>query len=96
MRTIRAVNVNWNGDGWNVNANSVSNSNRWNDGNRMFSRNCCVLSGRHVWRVFDSDAHSRDHFKMLEHGIAQARRGWAKRGDIINAWPVGKMLDFLK
>ena len=41
-RTLRAVNVNWNDDGWNVNANSVSNPNRWNDGNRVFSRNCCI------------------------------------------------------
>ncbi len=38
---LRAVNVNWNGDGWNVNANSVENPDRWNDGNRVFSRNCC-------------------------------------------------------
>jgi hypothetical protein len=37
---LRAVNVNWNDDGWNVNANSVENPNRWNDGNQVFSRNC--------------------------------------------------------
>ena len=36
---LRAVNVNWNDDGWNVNANSVENSNDWNAGNRVFSRN---------------------------------------------------------
>ena len=36
------MNVNWNGDGWNVNANSVENPNAWNDGNRVFSRNCYV------------------------------------------------------
>jgi hypothetical protein len=29
-------------------------------------------------------------------GIAQARRGWAKRSDIINAHPLEKMLSFLK
>ena len=34
---LRAVNVNWNGDGWNVNANSVANPNEWCDGNRVFS-----------------------------------------------------------
>jgi len=28
--------------------------------------------------------------------LAQARRGWATRGDVINAWPVEKMLKFLK
>jgi len=37
---LRAVNVNWNDGGWNVNANSVENPNRWNDGNQVFSRNC--------------------------------------------------------
>ena len=38
------MNVNWNADngGWNVNANSVTNPNRWNEGNQVFSRNCCV------------------------------------------------------
>lgn len=39
---LRAVNVNWNDDGWNVNANSVENPNRWNADNRIFSRNYCV------------------------------------------------------
>lgn len=34
---LRAVNVNWNDDGWNVNANSVENPNDWNAGNRVFS-----------------------------------------------------------
>jgi len=38
---LRAVNVNWNDDGWNVNANSVENPNRWNEGNQVFSRNYC-------------------------------------------------------
>ena len=44
----------------------------------------------------DSDAHAVAHFKFLEFGIAQARRGWAKREDIINAHPLEKMLSFLK
>ena len=37
---IWAVNVNWNSfnEGWNVNANSVTNPNRWNDGNQVFSK----------------------------------------------------------
>jgi hypothetical protein len=41
---LRAVNVNWNDDGWNVNANSVENPNRWNDGNQAFSRNSWFFS----------------------------------------------------
>ena len=54
----------------------------------------CVKAG--VKMVIDSDAHSIQHFKYLEMGIAQARRGWAARNDIINAWPVEKMLKMLK
>ncbi len=46
--------------------------------------------------AIDSDAHSSEHFKYLELGIAQARRGWATKADIINAWPLEKMKSFLK
>ncbi|MEK7510357.1 MAG: DNA polymerase/3'-5' exonuclease PolX [Patescibacteria group bacterium] len=46
--------------------------------------------------AIDSDAHSREHIRYLAYGIAQARRGWATQGDIINAWPLEKMLSFLK
>ena len=54
----------------------------------------CVEAG--VKMSIDSDAHSVAHFKYLEHGIAQARRGWAEKKDIINTWPLEKMLGFLK
>lgn len=46
--------------------------------------------------AIDSDAHSTEHYKYLELGIAQARRGWCEKLDIINAWPLEKMLEFLK
>lgn len=35
--SLGAVNANWNSDGWNVNANSVDNPNKWNDGNQVLS-----------------------------------------------------------
>ncbi len=54
----------------------------------------CVGAG--VKMSIDSDAHSTAHIKYLEFGIAQARRGWAGKSDIINAWPVEKMLKMLK
>ncbi|MDO8504769.1 MAG: DNA polymerase/3'-5' exonuclease PolX [Candidatus Liptonbacteria bacterium] len=54
----------------------------------------CVEAG--VKMSIDSDAHSPAHFEFLEYGIAQARRGWSEKKDIINAWPVDKMLGFLK
>lgn len=38
VHAIWAVNANWNDDGWNVNANSVENPNRWNAGNQVLSR----------------------------------------------------------
>jgi len=44
----------------------------------------------------DSDAHHPAHLDYLEYGVSQARRGWAERKDVINAWPVEKMLSFLK
>lgn len=40
---LRAVNVNWNDDGWNANAN-VLDDNRWNDDNQVFSRNSETFS----------------------------------------------------
>ncbi len=54
----------------------------------------CVEAG--VKMAIDSDAHSPSHFSVLEYGIAQARRGWAEKKDIINAWQVDKMLGMLK
>ena len=54
----------------------------------------CVKAG--VKMSIDSDAHAATHFKYLEHGIATARRGWVEKKDIINAWPVEKMLNMLK
>lgn len=54
----------------------------------------CVEAG--VKMSIDSDAHSAFHFDWLEYGIAQARRGWAEKKDIINAWPLENMLKMLK
>ncbi|MCI0442738.1 DNA polymerase/3'-5' exonuclease PolX [bacterium] len=44
----------------------------------------------------DSDAHSVSHFRHLELGIAQARRGWATKKDIVNTKPVKEFLSLLK
>jgi DNA polymerase (family 10) len=54
----------------------------------------CVMAG--VKLAIDSDAHHSRHYLNLEYGISQARRGWAERKDIINAWPLEKMLQHLK
>lgn len=54
----------------------------------------CVEAG--VKMAIDSDAHASQHFAFLEFGVTTARRGWAGREDIVNAWPVDKMLKLLK
>lgn len=46
--------------------------------------------------VVDSDAHHPLHYAFLEFGIAQARRGWAGRNDILNTLPVPELLKKLK
>jgi DNA polymerase (family X) len=46
--------------------------------------------------VIDSDAHHPLHFAFLRFGIGQARRGWAEKPRILNALPVGQLLDSLK
>jgi DNA polymerase (family 10) len=44
----------------------------------------------------DSDSHAVNHIKFLEFGIAQARRGWAGRDDVINTKDWKEMLKLLK
>ena len=44
----------------------------------------------------DSDAHATSHFALLEFGIAQARRGWVETREVLNTFPVDKMLGLLK
>lgn len=46
--------------------------------------------------VIDTDAHSVDHLRFAEYGIAQARRGWATANDIINTFPARQLEKFFK
>jgi DNA polymerase (family 10) len=43
-----------------------------------------------------TDAHSIEHLHYLELGVAQARRGWAERKDIINTMSYPELIKFLK
>lgn len=54
----------------------------------------CVDAG--VKMAINSDAHAIQHLSYLEVGIAQARRGWAEKKDIVNTRPVGEFLKMLK
>jgi DNA polymerase (family 10) len=46
--------------------------------------------------AIDSDAHDPIHFEFLRFGIAQARRGWAEKSDIVNTSSIENLLSSLK
>lgn len=43
-----------------------------------------------------SDAHSLQDLDDLRHGIAQARRGWLTKGDVLNSRPLKELLPLLR
>ena len=49
-----------------------------------------------VKMVIDTDAHSVPEMHYLEYGIAQARRAWCEKKDIINTLPLKEFLKALK
>ena len=49
-----------------------------------------------VKMVINTDSHHKDQLRFIEFGIAQARRGWAEKKDIINTQPLNKLLKFFK
>jgi len=44
--------------------------------------------------IINTDAHHKDQLRYMEFGVSQARRGWAEKEDIVNCWPLKKMLKF--
>ncbi len=46
--------------------------------------------------VVDSDAHAPNHFSWLDYGVAQVRRGWGKKSDVLNTKPCEEFLRALK
>ncbi len=49
-----------------------------------------------VKMIINTDSHHKGQLRYMELGIAQARRGWAEKEDIINTRPVDKLLGFFK
>ena len=45
-----------------------------------------------VKMAINTDSHHKDQLRYIEFGIAQARRGWAEKKDIINSQPLRKLL----
>ena len=46
--------------------------------------------------AINSDAHHPVHFAYLIFGVGQARRGWAKKTDVVNTLEAGSLLKLLK
>ncbi len=44
--------------------------------------------------AINSDAHDVNGFGVLPFGVATARRGWATAADVINTWPVERVLEW--
>jgi len=55
-----------------------------------------IVIGKGVKISIDTDAHHSDHFGFMKFGIAQARRGWAEKKDVINTRSLEKMIKLLK
>jgi DNA polymerase (family 10) len=49
-----------------------------------------------VKMAINTDSHEKSQLRFMELGIAQARRGWAEKEDIVNCHPLGKLLTFFK
>lgn len=43
----------------------------------------------------DTDAHSAGNLSDMKYGVATARRGWLEKKDVINTYPIDKLVKFL-
>ena len=48
-----------------------------------------------VKMIINTDSHDRRQLVGMRYGIGQARRGWAGKEDIINTWPIEKLMAYL-
>lgn len=46
--------------------------------------------------AINTDAHNKNHLQFMFYGVAIARRGWLEPKDVINTWPVKKILQFVR
>ena len=44
----------------------------------------------------NTDSHAPVHLAYLRYGVATAQRGWLRKDDVINAWPLTKLRRFLR
>lgn len=49
-----------------------------------------------VKMIINADTHRKNQMKFMEYGVSQARRGWAEKKDIVNCWPLEKLLKYFE
>lgn len=45
--------------------------------------------------AINTDAHHPEHFELAHFGVGTARRAWATSDNVVNAWPVERLLQWL-
>ena len=45
--------------------------------------------------AINPDAHSVDGYDVVDYGVGIARKGWCTPDDVINAWPLDRLLEHL-
>jgi DNA polymerase (family 10) len=58
--------------------------------------NCMRAKELGVKLVISTDAHSTDQLGLIKYGVITARRGWLEKKDILNTYPLDKLLKILK
>ena len=46
--------------------------------------------------AINTDAHNYNHLDFMFYGVAIARRGWLEKEDVVNTWPLEKLLRFVR
>ncbi len=46
--------------------------------------------------AIDTDAHAIGHLGNMKYGVGTAQRGWLTPDDVINTWPLERLLEFLR
>jgi DNA polymerase (family 10) len=64
---------------------------------RLDLRDELILRARRYGVKFavDTDSHSTVHLDYLRYGVGTAQRGWLTANDVINAWPLSKLREFV-
>jgi len=50
---------------------------------------------RGVFVAVNTDAHQKAHLDFMPYGVGVARRGWMTAAQVLNAWPLTALLEFL-